>query len=107
MADKKVFERTLTDSLMSIEDLKLPEGDTGPRYYIIIGSFANHENAEQTARIYSRQGYTTTIIMTTNRYGNKAELVSVEAFNDHEEAVLYLREFQSKFDYKAWIYTEK
>jgi hypothetical protein len=43
----------------------------------------------------------------TNRNGIKAELVSVNTFNNYYEAVRYLKEFKIKFDPAAWIYAKK
>jgi histidinol phosphatase-like enzyme len=56
---------------------------------------------------YRNLGYKTSIISVTNRNGIKAELVSVNTFNNFNEAIRYLREFQSKFDSKAWIYSNQ
>jgi len=76
-------------------------------YFIIAGSFTNHENAKLAARKYRSLGYKTSIISMTDPNGIKTELVSVNNFNNFDEASRYLREFQSKFDLKAWIYTKK
>jgi len=75
-------------------------------YFIIVGSFSNHENARLAAGKYRSRGYKTSIISMTDRNGIKAELVSVKTFNNFSEASRYLREFQSKFD-EAWIYSKK
>jgi len=104
IADTKVTEEAQPNSAVRIEEEKLPGGDSSNMFYIIIGSFINSENANLVARQYSSQGYSTSIITTTNRNGKKAELVSVKTFNNHDEAVKYLKEFQSKVDPKAWIY---
>jgi hypothetical protein len=82
-------------------------GDIRDTYYIIAGSFANHENARLAAGKYRSRGYKTSIINTTNRNGIKAELVSVKTFNNYNEAVRYLKEFKSKLDPEAWIYSKK
>ena len=100
----KITEETSLDSAVRFEAEKLDGGNSGNLYFIIIGSFINTENANLAARQYRNQGYRTSIIRTTNRNGNKAELVSVKAFSDYDEAVRYLREFQSKVDSKAWLY---
>ena len=107
MSQKKVFEKALTDSLISIEDESLPEGDTSPLFFIITGSYLNHENAVQAAGQYSRQGYNTTILSTTTRNGDKSELVSVKAFKDRSEADIFIREFKAKIKPDAWIYSRK
>lgn len=82
-------------------------GDIIDTYYIIAGSFANPENARLAAGKYRRRGYKTSIINMTNRNGIKAELVSVKTFNNYNEAVSYLKEFKSKLDPEAWIYSKK
>ena len=81
--------------------------DTGDTYYIIAGSFTNTENANLAAGKYRSLGYKTSIISTTNRNGIKNELVSIKTFNNLNEAVRYLKEFKSKFDPEAWIYSKK
>jgi hypothetical protein len=82
-------------------------GDIRDTYYIIAGSFTNPENARLAAGKYRSRGYKTSIISMTNRNGMKAELVSVNTFNNFNAAARYLREFQIKFDSKAWIYSKK
>jgi hypothetical protein len=82
-------------------------GDNRDTYCIIIGTFSNPENARQAAGKYRRRGYKTSIISMTNRNGIKTELVSVKSFNNLNEATRYLKEFQSKFDPKAWLYSHK
>jgi hypothetical protein len=99
----KITEETSPDSVIRIKAEK-PDARDVNIYYLIIGSFINKENANQVARQYRRQGYYTSIISTTNSNGNKAELVSVKTFGNYDEAVRYLREFQSKVDPKAWLY---
>ena len=107
MSDKKVVKRTLTDSLMGIEGQKLPAGNPGPNYFIIAGSYTDHENAKQVAERYSAKGYKTTIISSTSPDGSKLELVSVKTFSDHKKASIFLKEFKGKYDAYAWIYTRK
>jgi cell division septation protein DedD len=76
-------------------------------FYIIIGSFINSANAKRTAGEYRRKGYKTSIIKTTNRDGNKLELVSVRTFTNYNEAVTYLKEFQAQIDSAVWLYPVK
>ena len=78
--------------------------DTGSTYYIIAGSFTDHDNANIAAKKYRGLGYKTSIISMTNRSGIKAELVSVNASNNYNDAVRFLNEFKIKFDPTAWIY---
>ena len=104
---KKVFERTLTDSLRSIDDNDLPAGDPGPGYYIICGSFTNHDNARLAARKYNSEEFKTAIIITSASNGSRLELVSVKTFNDYNEAVEFLKVFKGIYDPAAWIYTGK
>jgi hypothetical protein len=107
--ETKVVEALPQDSLGKSDKEKLPGsvGDSRITYYIIAGSFTNPENARLTAEGYRSLGYKTSIINTTNRNGIKAEYVSVNTFNNYYEAVRYLKEFQSKFDSKAWIYSDQ
>ena len=100
----KVTEGTSKDSVVRFEPEKLAGEDLRNTYFIIIGSFTDAQNANLAARKYRSQGYSTNIITTTNRNGNKAELVSIKSFGDFNEAVRYLRDFQSKIDSKAWLY---
>ena len=81
--------------------------DIRDTYCIIIGTFYNSENASLAAGKYRSRGYKTSIISMTNRNGIKTELVSIKSFNNLNEATRYLKEFQSKFDPKAWLYSHK
>jgi hypothetical protein len=105
--EKKVVERTLTDSLMKLSDNILAGGDTGPGYYIICGSFTSHDNAKQAADRYKNEGFKTAIISTYGSNGSRLELVSVKTFTDYHEAQTFLRGFKGIYDPAAWIYTVK
>jgi hypothetical protein len=107
MAHKKASDDTLTDSLITIDDNKHPGNNPGTMYYIIIGSFTDHDNAKLAVRQYSSKGYKTTIISNTNSDGTKLELVSVKTFNVQDDARVFLKEFQVKFEPDAWIYYRK
>ena len=107
ISEKKAFERTLTDSLMSIDDNNLTAGDPGPGYYIICGSFTNHDNAKLAAGKYNNEGFKTAIIIASASNGSRVELVSVKIFRDRGEAGVFLKEFQSKHDPDAWLYSGK
>ncbi len=100
----KVYKENDSDPEVKFEDKQLPGENSVNMYYIIIGSFANSENAKMTAKQYDSQGYNTSIISSTDRKGNKTELVSVKAFGKLDEAVNYLRDLQSKVNASAWIY---
>ena len=82
------------------EELPVSVGEIIGTYYIIVGSYTNPANAKVAAGKYRSLGYKTSIISSTNRYGIKAELVSVNSFSNFNEAVSYLREFQKKIDPK-------
>jgi hypothetical protein len=105
----KVPVDKLQDTLVKPVKAENPSrtAETRGTYFIIAGCFANTENARLAAGKYRSRGYKTSIISMTDRNGIKAELVSVKTFNNFSEASRYLREFQSKFDPKAWIYTKK
>jgi hypothetical protein len=101
---KKVVGGLSADSIVRF-DPEDPDGkDFKGTYFIIAGSFANPENATIVAGKYRDLGYGTSIIRTIDRYGNKIQLVSVRTFNDYDEAVRYLREFQKNIDPAAWLY---
>ena len=106
--ETNVMKNKHQDSLvMSDKDNPVFAEDTGDTYYIIAASFTNPENAKLAAGKYRNRGYKTSIISLTDRNGIKTELISVYTFNNFSEASRYLREFQSKFDLKAWIYSKK
>jgi hypothetical protein len=107
LSEKKVFESTLTDTLLSIAGEGLTQESNTPTYHIIIGSYSNHDFAKKYARKYSVQGFKTKIIKSTDRKGVSMELVSVKTFSDHDKAALFLKEFKSKYYENAWIYKEK
>ncbi len=81
--------------------------DIRDTYCIIIGTFSNPENARQAAGKYRSRGYKTSIISITGKNGVKTELVSVKTFNSPDEAARFLKEFKSKYDPEAWIYSHK
>jgi hypothetical protein len=107
LAEKKDFERTLTDSLTSIGDNDRSPENPGSGYHIIAGSFSSHDNALAKLKICVSQGYKATIINYSGRDGTKLELVSVRTFKDHNEATVFLRQFQSEHDPGAWIYSQR
>ena len=107
--ETKGVEETHKNSIVKSDKEKLPvfAGEIRDTYYIIVGSFTSPENSKLAAVKYQNLGYKTSIISATNRNGINAELVSISTFNNFNEAVRYLREFQSKFDPKAWIYSDQ
>ena len=107
ISKKKAFEKTLTDSLMSIDDSEPTMGDTTPKFYIITGSFANHTNALKESGKYSGQDFKTTILPVTGNDGARLELVSVKTFTDFSEAQKFLKGFKGIYDKGAWIYSGK
>ena len=107
--ETKGVEEIHKDSIVKSDKEKLPVsvGEIRGTYYIIVGSFTNPENAKLAVGKYRSLGYKTSIISATMRNGIKVELVSVNSFNNFNEAVRYLREFQNKFDPKTWIYSNQ
>lgn len=105
--DKKVIEKTITDSLLTLGDNDLPQENNGIRYYIIAGSFTSHDNAMKRAEEYSAQGYSTSIIHATRQDGTRVEHVSVKTFSDKNKAKLFLFDFKAKHDPGAWMYIQK
>jgi hypothetical protein len=107
LRQKKTFEKTLTDSLMSMGNSELRTENTGTRFYIIAGSFSTHDNASKIAAQYSAQGYTTLIIKSAKPGGALVEYVSVRTFTDHVKATQFLNDFKAKYDPGAWIFVGK
>ena len=97
------------DSIFKLNKKESPAlaGDIRDTYCIIIGTFSNPENARQAAGKYRNRGYKTSIISITGKNGVKTELVSVKTFNSPDEAARFLKEFKSKYDPEAWIYSHK
>lgn len=100
----EVTEVTRTDSSVKNGEADPKGSDRVNSFYIIIGTYTNPENARSAARQYTEKGYSTDIINSRTSKGNKAELVSVKSFDNHDDAVGFLREFQRKVESKAWIY---
>jgi hypothetical protein len=105
MAERNTFKKTLTDSIMSLEEKSQPGSAIRSSYQIIIGSFASTENAKKVADQYSRKGYKTSMIHGSNRNGEKVVMVSVKSFDNADEARNFLKEFKKNIDSKAWLYT--
>jgi hypothetical protein len=89
------------------EENPISARDTRDTYYIIAGSFTNHENAKLADRKYRNLGYKTSIISMTDQNGIETELVSVNTFNNINEAEEYLKIFKVKSNPAAWIYSKK
>jgi hypothetical protein len=96
-----------TDSSFSSKYSYQAGNSTDNYYYIIIGTYTNHSNAQAASSRYSSQGYTTSIINSTTSKGDRAELVAVKSFPYREQAEEYLKDFRIKVDPKAWIYPRK
>lgn len=82
------------------------EAETIKKYYIIVGSFINSDNAKLEAQKYQNLGYQTSIIKKTNSNGNRVEMVSIITFSGYYETVKCQRELISKAGYQTWIYSE-
>lgn len=106
MITKDTVEKQ-SESVIEYDEEKIPGESMPNKYYIIIGSFINPENAKLASKEYRGKEYNTNFIKKTNQNGIKSELVSVKTFNNFDEAVNYLREFQRLVDSKAWIYTNQ
>jgi SPOR domain len=89
------------------KEIPLKATETESTYFIIAGSFTNSENARLASEKYLKGGYKTSIISLTGKNGVKTELVSVKTFNSPGEAARFLKEFKSKYDHEAWIYSHK
>jgi hypothetical protein len=81
--------------------------EIGKRYYIIIGSFSNNENALQVADHYRNMGYETSIIDRRNSSGNILFMVSIKTLNNIEEAERYKIIIQREVSSSAWLYESK
>jgi cell division septation protein DedD len=105
--EKKDFNTTMTDSLMSIVAADPHERDSGTHYYIIIGSFSNHENAKEASDEFSKKGYKPAILTKTNKDKASLELVSIKTFTDYNQAVSFVKVLKAKSVPDAYIYTGK
>jgi hypothetical protein len=103
---KRDFQKSLTDTLMKLEDQVLAGGEAGGTFYIIIGTYSVPENAKTMADQYAEQGYQTNIIRSLNRKGENISMVSVNSFNNAERAKSYLREFRQTVSESAWVYSD-
>jgi hypothetical protein len=74
------------------------------KFYIITGSYINPENANSVARQFSHNGYNVNIIKVSNNTGNDVQLVSINTFDDKEDADEFLKEFKNNFNSEAWIF---
>ena len=100
-------EEALEDSIVLTEEKMLTGEGIGNQYHIIIGTFAEPENAKLVAAQFRSQGYQTSIINRTNRYGINLDMVSVKTFNNYEEASRYKNKFRREVDSSAWLYHNK
>ena len=107
IAGKNKFEEILTDSLISLDDTDPTPADTSHQYFIISGSFSNHDNAVKEAAKYSSQGFNATIVTLTGSNGAPLELVSVKAFSSVSEAREFLKGFKGIYDPEAWLYSKR
>jgi hypothetical protein len=107
LALKTSFNKTLTDTVMNLDDQKLAEGVSVVNYYIITGSYVNPENAKAAAEQYQSQGYETTIIPTSNSKGERISMLSVGTFNNADEAKNFLQVFHQKVNRNAWLYSNE
>jgi len=82
----------------------LSEEEMSGKFYIITGSYINSENANSVARQFSHNGYNVNIIKVLNNTGNDVELVSINTFDNKEDADEFLKEFKNNFNSEAWIY---
>jgi hypothetical protein len=105
IAEKEIFKQTLTDSIMSLEGKSVSGSGGRASYKIVIGSFASTENAEDVADRYRSMGYKTSMIPGSNRNGDKIVMVSINSFDNADEARNYLNEFRRKVNSNAWLYT--
>lgn len=105
LANKKIFEKTLSDTLMNLDVKKLTAEEVRSRYHIIIGSFTDPANTQTAAEQFSRQGYKTSIIKSLNRNGDDISLVSIRSFDNPDEARSFLKEFQKTVKPGAWLYS--
>jgi hypothetical protein len=100
-------EAALQESNDLAEEEMLSGEGVRNQYYIIIGTFEKPENATQLSLEFRSKGYQTSIIKRTDSYGNNLDMVSIKTFNDYEEAISYLPEFQGKVHSSAWVYQSK
>jgi hypothetical protein len=105
IAEKKAFEKALTDSLMDIgqNDGNTPKPDQ--RYYIIVGSFSGRENADEAAMKFKSKGYKSEVIKAKEGTAGGQYLVSAKSFTNYDQASVFLKDFKTRIMAGAWIYT--
>jgi hypothetical protein len=106
IAEKKAFEKALTDSLMNIGANDGNVSMQEVEYFIIAGSFSNLENATESARKYTGKGFKANVLKSGNNSGSGQYLVSVRSFKVYEQASAFIKETRTIFP-GAWIYTKK
>jgi hypothetical protein len=79
----------------------------GGKYYIIVGSFSQQENARVRQREYLSRDFKTGLLENISKNGKKVILVYVRTFNESNEALRFLKDFQKNEDSTAWLYSAK
>jgi cell division protein FtsN len=72
-------------------------------YYMIVGSFTVHANAERYAEKLRGMGYHPQIITGRENF----QMVSAKSYDSYREGLQDLDKFRSEVSLNAWIYSEK
>lgn len=101
------IDDAVQDSSGISEDVLPTEEGTKNQYYIIVGTYANSDNANAVASQFRAKGYQTSILRSNNNLGDLLNMVSIESFANYEEALNYLNQIRSKVDSTVWLYRRK
>lgn len=104
MVIEGTIDDTVQDFLVIPEEEILTEEASKDRFHLIVGTYANSENAKLVAKQFRDQGYQPSIIKRTIDSGKILNMVSVKSFTDYEEALNYRIQFHSNIDSTAWLF---
>lgn len=105
--EENLPEESIMEATVPAEVQSRPENDDGIKYYVIVGSFSNYDNAVQESEHYRVQGYETSIVNRTNSSGTILYMVSIKTFNELNEAESYNNTFKREVLSSAWVYESK
>jgi hypothetical protein len=97
------LENARLDSVRLADEARLANEITN-KYNIIVGSFITPEYAKRLAEKYRQQGYDAKI---SKMEGSNFELVSAEAHENLNKAIVRLHQFQDTVEIDAWLYIKE
>jgi hypothetical protein len=96
-------QKRIADSIAAakkVVEVSTPVTTSGPRFYIIAGSFKSEEGAQAAVNKLKAQGYPSQMV-NRNSYGNMR--ISYNSFAKKEDAQKELERIKSKLQPDAWI----